>query len=255
MQHDTGEYKPMRTPSAAGKPAVDIPWSDELLAQHLAGEKSLGHYMIGAGDKTKLIAFDIDLEKNSKPGAPHPFQGVWVDESGVEHEFDARESWKDRAHPAREQLKTALMWTAVTIAATAERELGLRVAAAYSGNKGVHVYCWPNHFKPMSAEMAYDGAALIMDEIGEFVASRGHNFFRHQDQTPGNILRNVTIETFPKQPKVGNESGYGNLMRLPLGRNLKNPRDGAFFLDLKAPFHTMSKIDPVVAMSDFPTWR
>lgn len=248
MQHATGEYKPLRT---EGRPQRDIPWDNDLLASHLAGERSLGHYLLGDDDTVKLFAFDIDLEKNSPARGKQPaFTGSWIDQAGAVHEFDARAAWRDRKHPARPQMKMALMWTAVTIAATIERELQLPVAAAYSGNKGVHVYAFTGK---IPASDAFEGAQIIMDEIGEFEPTRGMNFYRHKDQGVNNVMRNLAVEIFPKQAAVGD--GYGNLMRLPLGRNMKAPSDPTFFLDLKAPFEDMKPIDPVVALSDFPTWK
>ena len=45
---------------------------------------------------------------------------------------------------------------------------------------------------------------------------------------------NFDLEVYPKQDSLADKD-LGNLLRLPLGRNLKNPADPTFFLDLTTP--------------------
>lgn len=251
QQEVTGEYKPLRTD---GRPPQDIPWSDALLTQHLNGERSLGHYLLDEEGNTKLFAFDIDLKKNedgTKPNIPE-FTGTFIGEDGVLYSCNPRVDWHNRLHPARPYLKQGLMWAAHTFAKTTSDMFGLPVAAAYSGNKGVHVYAFLG--KKMSAEDAREAADLVMAEVGEFEAFRGKSFYEHKDQSYGNMLRNLTIEIFPKQTGLSS-GGYGNLMRLPLGRNFKNPKDPTFFLDLGAPGFEMRPIEPMAALSGLTVQR
>jgi hypothetical protein len=59
---------------------------------------------------------------------------------------------------------------------------------------------------------------------------------------------------FPKQDSLAGKD-LGNLMRLPLGRNLKNPKDPTFFIDMTTPMGVMSPIDPVYALTTETPWK
>ena len=43
-------------------------------------------------------------------------------------------------------------------------------------------------------------------------------------------MKNLTVEIFPKQASM-KDKDLGNMVRLPLGRNKKNPKDPCFFID------------------------
>jgi hypothetical protein len=115
-------------------------------------------------------------------------------------------------------------------------ELGLETAVAYSGNKGVHVYGFTGR---TPAKDARAGAEIVIELLGDcelkptptkrYICKR----FPH-----------LGIEVYPKQDVIP-DGGFGNLMRLPLGKNLKAPSDPTFFIDLRAPLDQMIPVDPL----------
>jgi len=218
------------------------------LDAHLSGQSTFGHYLLNGEDKCKLFAFDIDLEKNNERTG---YVGYYPDEHGNFVEFDARESWRDRRHPARGWLKLGLMMTAQVLGSVIVKDLEVPCAVAYSGSKGLHVYGLTG---PIPAADALEGGRIALDIAGEFEATRGENFYRTKDQSPGNPMRNVTIEVFPKQTSL-NGKDLGNLMRLPLGVNLRSPKDPTFFVDMSVGSDAMQPIDTVTALTTNQAWR
>jgi hypothetical protein len=209
---------------------------DHLLA-HLAGERTYGHYMLNQDDRCKLFAFDIDLI--DKPEGNYVVQGTdaedeveFIERSVVIHEQNPRELWHDRREvEAREWYKYQLKHTAHILAAKV-RELDIDCAVAYSGSKGVHVYGFTGS---LPAKEVREAALLVLDMVDEFELSKGQHFWRHKNMDPFmGFGSNIEIEVFPKQDTLKDKS-LGNLMRLPLGKNWKNPKDPTFFLDMTAP--------------------
>lgn len=210
------------------------------LEAHLSGKASYGHYMLDSNNRCRLFAFDIDLEKT----------GAWVDlppfntlsDNITNEEFDKlstpyqcnpREIWRDRRQvAARNWYKYQMGMLARKFATVIQNELHLPCATAYSGHKGVHVYAFTGD---VPAEEAREGAMLVLDIMDEWKVLRGKNFFKHKLDDPFLGYPSFSVEVFPKQETLSGKGGYGNLMRLPLGRNLKSPEDPTFFLDLKTP--------------------
>jgi hypothetical protein len=212
VQRSNGEYYPLEEPFTRG-----------CLVEHLTGERTYGHYLINPEtDMCKLFAFDIDFEKTGYLPTSFDSDGLPSEETT---ECNPREAWRNWAHPARNFMKQQLMHVASLLASKAHRELELPVAIAYSGYKGVHVYCFTN---TVPTAKAREGAQLVMDLAGAHLI-RGNNFY----QVPGGdaLLENLSIEIYPKQDTIG-EKKFGNLLRLPLGVNLKAPKDPTFFIDL-----------------------
>lgn len=252
IQFPDGSWMPHRefNPETRKKDGPPIPWSRNDLNAHLDKANTFGHYLLNEDDKCKLFAFDIDLEKNSPPESPRPYQGHWVDTEGVVHEFDAREAWQDRAHPSRNWSKYQLRVTAHNLMRVISEDLQLQCAAAYSGGKGVHVYAFTGL---ISAADAREGAGLVLDSVGGWTPSRGDNFFRSEDTDPTTGFPNLSIEVFPKQDSLAGKD-LGNLMRLPLGRNLKS-KDPTFFMDMTAPMGQLVPLDPEYAMTTSSPWK
>lgn len=249
VQHADGSWSPHT--DTGRRDGARLKWRMADLNSHIEKTATYGHYLLDADDKCKLFAFDIDLEKNTPPDSSKPFTGSYVDADGDIQFFDARESWSDRKHPARPLLKIALMQTAFTLGTIIRDELDLECAVAYSGGKGVHVYAFTGL---LSAKDAREGAQIVMESFDEFEPTRGDNFWRDKDQRLENITRNLTIEVFPKQDSLEGKD-LGNLMRLPLGRNLKRPKDPCFFIDMTKGLTEMSPIDPVIALTTEAAWR
>jgi hypothetical protein len=121
-------------------------------------------------------------------------------------------------------------------------EMGLEGAAAYSGSKGVHVYGFTGE---MPAEEVRAAADICLARSGEFAEFRGKNFFQHKNDDPIHGFQNFDVEVFPKQESLDGKN-FGNLVRLPMGKNWKNPKDPTFFLDMTTPLGVFSAhSDPV----------
>lgn len=239
--------------TSSGYARDDSPLTLSDIELHLAGERhpvtltgpkgpytkrmfSLGHYLVDPATQTcKLFAFDIDLTKvGSLGGEP----------------IAPREVFADPANPDRLTLLTRLKCLAYGLGLRTHKltDGETQVAAAFSGNKGLHVY----GLIPGGAPAA-DARAMGNDVLESFgyKPTRGENFWTHPTD---NDTPNVCIEVYPKQDDV-NASGYGNLMRLPLGVNGSSGKAGAFIRLDDGPAR-MTRMDPLAVLQggELP-WR
>ena len=234
VQTSDGNYRP-----------VNSPWGRSDLADHLAGTTTLGHYMLAKDDTCKLIAFDVDIEQRTDKN-PVGWLPTGADFTDFV-EDNPRDAWTDRKNAfGRAWLKLELRSCAHLLVQSVEKLLGVPVAAAYSGSKGIHVYAFTGS---VSGSDARDGAEIVLESLPQFELFRGNNFFRISDPRPGELFSNLSIEIYPKQSAVESKDGYGNLMRLPLGRNKKS-KDPTFFMDMTSPMGQMVPLDPMIALSD-----
>lgn len=204
------------------------------LLAHLAGERTYGHYLLDDSDHCKVFVFDIDLIDGLNKDDPEGKKlGTWVsmDADTVHEDVNPRELWQDRrAVEARTWYKYQMKRIGHMLA-TKVRELGIDCGVAYSGSKGIHVYGMTGS---LPAKEVREAAMLVLDMTDEFEELRGKNFFKHKNDDPVHGFQNFSIEVFPKQDTLDGKN-LGNLVRLPLGRNFKNPKDPTFFLDMTAP--------------------
>lgn len=273
-QNSSGEYMPVQHCPSCNRgycgheePKVRDGWKRADIEAHLAREKTYGHYLLSQEDKCKLFAFDIDLDKPDlwtkldpaiKAVYPYPYE-VGVDSAQLYtevREFDPRAAWLDRAHPARTWMKYQLKTVAHALMSAIQRELELPTACAYTGAKGLHVYGLTGL---MSAKDVREGAQIVIDSmkethLGPLTAVKGDCFFRFDNQDPVDGQPNLTIEMFPKQDNLDGKD-LGNLMRLPLGRNLKNPKDPTFFVDMTAALNDIRPLDPITALTSGNCFR
>jgi hypothetical protein len=219
-----------------------IPWQPirekftlQDFEDHIAGKRTFGHYLVSPEGNAKLFAFDIDLDKT----------GVYYTEdipNAPEVECNPRDVWLDPNHPGRWTMKFQLRCVAEALAAKVNRLIGIPVAVAYSGGKGLHVYGFTGS-KP--APVVRTLALGVMEEMFSWQPTRGENFWKHTD--PG-VMPNITIEVFPKQDTVG-EDGFGNLMALPLGIH-KLTGQRKYFCRLTGPIEDgWSEMNPINALS------
>jgi hypothetical protein len=207
------------------------------LVNHIRGTESLGHYLVNEQGECKLFAFDLDLNKSGDIKEMN-------DNGDLIHRVLApRDIWTQRA-PADDfdYLKMLLKGVANALAISIKMNYGIDVGISYSGSKGVHVYGWTGLIKASEARsLAFDvlNTFELPDGKRHFVPTRGDNFF----QSMQNNL--YSVEVFPKQDAIA-EGGFGNLMRLPLGKNLKGTR--SFFLDYETPASTFAPMNAVRAL-------
>ena len=246
IQYATGAY----TPDRSGFKMSD------LLA-HLDGSASYGHYLLDAESNCRMFAFDIDLRKT---GTYLPMPVNYADLSAAEvnaepialgdpndrNDNSLREAWANRAHPARPWLKSQMGALAHKFVNAIQTELELPCAAAYSGNKGIHVYGFTG---PMPASDVRAAANLVISSMDDWELERGSHQWKHKITDPYLGYGNFSVEVFPKQDNLDGKD-LGNLMRLPMGRNLKSS-DPTFFMDLTAPVGVLKPhADPIKLLNE-----
>lgn len=242
-----GSYFPVRV--SKEDPSY-VPFKLADLQAHFDKTATYGHYLLDTDGNCKFFAFDVDLEKTGK----------WVntldawkadDEPFSVHEFNPREAWRDRSHLARPFLKWQMRNIAGLLAGKIKELLDTPCAAAYTGNKGIHVYGFTG---TCPAEEAREGARLVLQALGDWQPSRGKAFWENTNEDPQFGFKNFSLEVFPKQDSLENKD-LGNLMRLPLGVNLKSPKDPTFFIDLKTDLATLAPhSDPVALLESGDAW-
>lgn len=212
VQQGDGTYRPDRSP-----------WTVSEISRHLAGEATFGHYLLGEDNSCKLFALDIDLDTKGEFANGEP--------------FSPRDVWLAGPSPARTLLQRQLRGLAEGLAWRAKRICKVPTAVAYSGSKGLHVY---GFMGVTTAELAREAAVAAVDYADNY-AVLGHNFWKSP------AFPFLTVELFPKQDKVREGDGLGNLMRLPLGIHRKTGKSGVF-IRATAEFPKFVADDPEQAL-------
>lgn len=229
------------------------------LLDHLNGEKTYGHYLLDAEANTKIFCIDIDFNTRGWiPGVPMPKDetdlSAWENWDGSFSDRDIRSAdgkqgaWFLRSDPAREFLKGSLRKIVDTLLSVTSKTLGVPAVAAYSGHKGAHVYGFLAYDQPGAREVKRVTGSHAKS-AGELVINTSKMF---KQKSPGSVFwegkpeyeaaRLFTCEVYPKQ-SVLQDQELGNLLRLPLGKNLKRPGDPTFWIDDTAPESILAPLD------------
>jgi hypothetical protein len=254
IQVGDGGYRPNREGT----------FNRQLLWNHLTGVQTVGHYLLDESDQCKLFVLDIDLrpadpDHKNAPGylptvvlQPDPNdQEIYEWESSFRECWDLRAAWHDRRNlPARQYLKKQMRQLAGIFTAHIYNFMKLDTAACYSGNKGIHVYGFTGSGP---ASTARDYAELLVQIPGWLTPTRGGSFYGDSRPTSPETYGNWHFEIYPKQSSLEGKD-LGNLIRLPLGRNLHSPKDPTFFIDLAAPLSTLTPVNPVFALTTGNAW-
>lgn len=247
LQKGFGGYVPAREKdNEDGTHGANFRMSGKLIEQHIAGEITMGHYMVNESGNAKLFALDIDLRDANGKWIPTPSakdfesaEKLFGDdpeklEEAIAHlrkpqGGNPRELWQDKKHPARPYYLRQMKAVADEFSQRIWDEFNgeIPVACAYSGFKGIHVYGFTG--MAPAADIRALGQAVI-ESFDRYRPQKGGNFWLDKEEDPEKGFRNFEIELFPKQDAV-REDGYGNLMRLPMGVNKKAPKGRAFFID------------------------
>ena len=251
-----------------------VPFSRPLLTEHLNGARTLGHYLVGKDDTCKLFVIDIDLKKAgwvptvALPEDPSDQDyEAWV--SSFTFVPDLRAVWLDRRwQPARAYLKRQMRVLATIFTSPIHSFLGIPTAAAYSGNKGIHVYGFTG---VQPAKSVREAVELVMETQEWCELDKGRNFYSDSrgphysvdtlnqpvatpfTGDPFNFF-NFHFEIFPKQTSLEGKK-LGNLVRLPLGVNLQAPSNPTFFIDLNSPLNDLRPADPVWSLTTSNPWQ
>ncbi|WKW85464.1 DNA primase/polymerase [Rhodococcus phage Reynauld] len=255
MQVADGGYRPVREP-----------WHGQRVVEHLTGAATFGHYMLDAQNQCKYFAFDCDLRKGPGEWVQVPDEqtlagldlahGANADAAllaSVRRHYadDLRANWHERSHPGRAWWKFQMRSLGDLLSTAIHRNLGIPTAVAYSGNKGIHVYGFTGL---VPAAQAREAAKGILAITGRFAESKGSNFYADTNDDWFENFSNFEIEVFPKQDAV-DPGHFGNLMRLPLGVNRKNPQDPTFFVDQRiAQTKLAPHPDPIGLLREGNPW-
>ncbi len=261
QQRSSGEYNPTVDRDASGTVTKSYPFTMPDLLAHIEGERTYGHYLLNSDNQCKFFAFDIDLDElNTDKPNPELLLPMNQDDVGVWSNFqlmDPRAVWLNRSMiPARNFLKFQMRWMANELARVIHTDFEMQTAVTYTGAKGVHVYGFTGL---MPAADVRAGAEYVLAKLDTYEPYLGNNFFKHKIvQGAGGVsledsARCFTVEVFPKQTEV-KAGGYGNLMRLPLGRNLKNPQDPTFFVDMRTALTDLRPRDALEALTTKDQW-
>jgi len=274
VQKGFGGYVPAREKNLPdGSPGADLRLTGSLIDQHIAGDVTLGHYMLNHKGEAKLFALDIDLRDAHGKWIPTPsaadyeavekrFAGdpAGLDEA-VEHlrkptGGNPRELWQDKRHPSRPFYLRQMKSIADDFARRIWDEFNgeIPVACAYSGFKGIHVYGFTG--MAPAADIGALGIAVV-ESFERFRPTKGGQFWLDSDDNPETGYRNFEIEIFPKQDST-REDGYGNLMRLPMGVNKKAPKGRAFFIDQRpgiADIKPRNTADTIALLESGDPWH
>lgn len=228
--------EPMYMPELAHRDGPRLPWDRAALLAHLEGAKTYGHYLLDANDDCKLLAFDVDLQSSGT---------VFVDDDTdkIESVADLRAYWRDRRNPGRRHLKLAMNLLAQELVFELEK-LDIPWAVAYSGSKGIHVYGFTGK---MNAALVREAAKIVMDGLEHWTPSKGDNFYLYKEEEDWALYKDFTIEVFPKQDSLEGKD-LGNLMRLPLGKNIKS-KDVPFFMNIEGDPYELKQADALATLS------
>lgn len=218
---------------AARKPGPDIPVRLRDLIDHVEYRASFGHYVVGHDNTCRIFAFDIDIIKEdylmpmfeAEPRVVPDPRAVWLDGSDRDAQLD---------------MGTQMRMMSMELALRVKEILSVPVTVHFSGCKGVHVTGLIEPGTP--AAEAREMSELVLNSLNHFELFKGQNFW-HSKEYPA-----LYLETFPKQPEIKNEAGYGNLLRLPLGMNIKSGKK-SFFVNLDLPVTKWGKDDPLTVLT------
>ena len=177
-------------------------------ANHLTGKECLGAYLLSPASMCKFLAFDIDVAKIGK---------FWpIHDTGNPAEFEVRLDLEegpleailhDVTSDARPWVRIILMEAIRDIADQVRAQLGLTDILTIITGGGAHVLVPLPGLNP-----ALDVRSAGIEVVAHIAAAtrRTDVFFDYGS------LGELSIEIFPKQDRL-DESGLGNLIRLPFG--------------------------------------
>lgn len=208
-----------------------IPMRMSDFEQHFFGKRCLGTYLLDVDSMVRFIAFDIDLKSSGEFYTIRDFTDLErVLDGKTDEEADAildldrhRGDLEAALHrpdmPAYRWARMVLSERSRTTCLAVERVLGLPTLEVVTGG-GMHVLVPFGNLVP--AADARQMAREVMD-FGHMIPSKGDNFFVPENNPDSGI----EIEVFPKQDT---NTGFGNLIRLPLGWHLGAQRR-TYFMD------------------------
>lgn len=226
---------PRRNDQGQIRDPTRLPLKKDDLIEHIQGVRTYGHYVVSLENKCRMFAFDLDLNKSCQ----------WTNkETGETTTINPREVWRGPTTPEKRDLAMQLKALAHGLAMKVHTLIECKVTVHYSGAKGMHVIGCLERGTPASdaREMAY----AVIESFDCFDPSHGKNFFHHRDPETYPALE---IEVFPKQDEVREENGSGNLLRLPLGVNLKTGNQ-SFFIDFNSDWSVIKVDDPIRALTE-----
>lgn len=223
----------MYVPHRVFKTKEDIPVRLQDLIDHVECRATFGHYIVSPENTCRVFAFDIDIIKETYLMPMFEADPVIVEAP--------RDVWLNGAN-REAQLDMGLQMRSISyeLALSVKETLGIPVTVHYSGCKGVHVTGLLDRGTPaIDARQMCDS---VLHSLDHFELFKGKNFWRSSHYPA------LYVETFPKQEELNSKDGYGNLLRLPLGMNIKSGKK-SFFVDLDKPLTKWSHDDPILTLT------
>ena len=200
----------------------DLPLTDETLEQHFFSDRCVGAYMLRPDSTVKFLAFDVDVQKTGRFYPIRDGQPYAEFDLGNPGIANLEAVMWDEDHPAYRWIWLVLNITVLEIATQCKKILGLRSMVVITGG-GAHVLVPFGDNEVLAAD-----ARAMGDEV---VAAT--NIFEQKSAAfwtlAGYVKKEhpVEVEVFPKQDQI-REDGYGNLIRLPLGKHRRTGRRSFF---------------------------
>ena len=229
---------------------------------HLAGTKTMGHYLLDPEGNCKLFAFDLDFVKHDRScdgrgckGCPVTFKNLSPTDAEIASVSEDSELPLITGHPrqlwlegddtsTKQSMIIQIRSLAEGLARRTNELFGCHVAIAVTGGKGMHVYGFTDS---IPAELVRGMAHTVLESFGVFEPFRGQNFWRHRDH-----YQALDIEVFPKQDSLGGKD-LGNLMALPLGiHQVTGQRK--YFLSMNTGMNRLREMDPMHALTGDLPW-
>lgn len=240
LQVKDGGYRPVKS-------GFDM----AALLAHIRCEKTYGHYIMKQDNTVKFFALSVNLEETGK--LPTEYDGE--EEYCTWEDCNPRELWMSRKQgPPRNMIKLQLRMIANKLARIIhDEEFGIPVVA-YSGSRGIHVYSLTGS---VEAADAREAMRIILKATG-WTLSHGKNSFKHEQD--GDVedqfldFHQYSLDTFPAKDTLSH-GGFGDLLRLPLGVDLRSPKDRGFFLDMRGPLSEFKPMDPIEALTTTSIWK
>lgn len=241
IQSENGSWFPVKCAACRSSDVQCLhkPMNLQDFKDHLSGQRTLGYYLVNPTTQTcKLIALDLDVRKPNK-------EQDYVPHNTLGNPTNPREDILKDGTVEQANLYRDLLILAEGFARRMNEVLGIPVAIAYSGGKGMHVYGFTGS---IPANAAVDLVQNFMKSWSVFSPTKGENFWRHDL-----FFQDIDIETFPKQSSV-DKAGYGNLMGLPLGVNRKTGR-AKYFVTTRSRMGVLKEMDAVRALEGDLPWE
>lgn len=222
-----------------------------LLLDHIEGRETVAVPLQNEANQVKFFAIELllaDVEEGPRVPTAYDDDGVvWAGWST----FDVRDHWMRRVPEpavARKAMKYFFHLAARNMVRTIEESLGSVACAVYAPPYSVVVYGLAGL---MPAGRAQKAAEIILESQGwvPYVKNTGSYMHanRYSKEDPESGFPCLEARIFPH--RIWEPIEMWSAKKLPLGRDLRSPKDRGFFLDLRYALTELIPRDAVDALA------